>query len=355
MSLFNSRLSEDPANLRALARGAGTLRIECSRWEVRRRLRECLKKAGATQDSVGESIDVRTDDLDRLALELSGGLSVHEQATVRASFSPEGGGNLPNPGFLSCFLRESQSRWVTGMLQPGGLKSVFQPIVCCHRREVFGFEALMRAGDNIAGPFDATRVLAAARAAGLTLQLDRQACRTAVSEAARHQISTKLFVNVTQSSLCDARHGAAEAARVLDGLRLNPHQVVFEMVESEPVADWRILRDVLERYRKFGFQFALDDFGAAYSSPVTLCELRPDYVKLDQALIREIETDRARAALTTKLIEAARAFGAKIIAEGIETAGEYHWVQENGVDFAQGFYISRPATPPPFMKAALGM
>jgi EAL domain-containing protein (putative c-di-GMP-specific phosphodiesterase class I) len=207
----------------------------------------------------------------------------------------------------------------------------------------------MRAGDGVIGSFDATRVLAAARAAGLTLQLDSHACHTAVSEASRHRISTKLFVNVTPSSLCDAGHGVAEAVRALEELRLSPHQIVFEMVECEPVTDWRMLRKVLERYRECGFQFALDDFGAAYSSPVTLSELRPEYVKLDRALIRGVQSDPGRSSLAGRLLEAGRAFGAKIIAEGVETVGEYHWVLEQGVEYAQGFYISRPATPPPFM------
>jgi EAL domain-containing protein (putative c-di-GMP-specific phosphodiesterase class I) len=334
------------------ATGAGTLHIKCPRREVRRKLSECLVRAGAVPRSLGEQIAVQTDDMDRLALELSGELSGEEQATATALFKPEQGENPRAPRCLRCFLREAQERWVAGMLRPGRMTAVFQPIVRCGHREVFGFEALMRADGGGPVPFDATRVLAAAREAGLLRQLDSHACRTAVSEAARHNVSTKLFINVTPSSLCGSGHNVNAALRLLERLRLSPHQIVLEIVESEPVADWTRLRKVLRGYRECGFQVALDDFGAAYSSPVTLCELRPDYVKLDRTLIRDVHADPCRAALNHKLIEAARAFGARVVAEGVETADEYRWVLESGVDFAQGFYISRPAAPPPFMRAA---
>ena len=353
MSLFTFRPPDDPAQMPAPERGAGTLRVECSRPEVRRKLSECLTRAGAEHETKGAAFEVRTDNLDGLALELSGALSADEQAAARASFTRRGRGRAAHAHCLHCLLREAQGRWVFGLLRPGGLTAVFQPIVRCGRSEVFGFEALMRVGGGQgAAPFDAARVLAAARASGLCLQLDRHACRTALSEASRHRVSTKLFLNVTPGSLYRAGHGVEEAVEALEALRLSPHQIVFEVVESEPVSDWKLLREALGRYRERGFQVALDDFGSAYSSPVTLCELRPDYVKLDRALIRNVHADPCRAAVTAKLIEAARAFGAKIIAEGVETAGEYGWVAGREVEYAQGFYISRPAAPPPFVYAA---
>jgi EAL domain-containing protein (putative c-di-GMP-specific phosphodiesterase class I) len=351
MSLFTFRPTDKPAPVVAGMRNAGTLRIECSRRDVRGRLREYLRQAGTAYEASGESIDVRTDDLDRLALELSIRLSPDEQAAARVSFGPDGCGRPPAARCLRCLLREAQGRWVSGVLRSGRLTSVFQPIVRCGRNEVYGFEALMRAGDA-AQVFDAARLLASARAAGLGLQLDRHACRAAVSEAARHRISTKLFVNVAPASLCGPGRRVVQTVRALEALRLSPHQIVFELVEGEPVSDWARLREVLELYRERGFQFALDDFGAAYSSPVMLCELRPDYVKLDRALVRDVHVDSCRAALTRKLIEAARDSGARIVAEGIESAGEYEWALAAGVEFAQGFYISPPAAPPPFMHAA---
>lgn len=337
------------------ARGGGvvgTLHIKSPHRRVRRGVRDCLRLAAIAHEARGDSIIVRTEDITRLCLELAGGLSIVQQALSHATFNADQGRALvaPESRCLHCFIVEAQGRWLTEMLRRGSLTSVFQPIVRCATNEVFGFEALMRGEDDgrLIAP---ERLLAAAREAGLTLQLDRHACRTAVAEAARHRVSTKLFVNVTPSAFYGGRRGVGEALRALERLRLSPHQIVFELIESEPVADWKKLKTILGRYRECGFQFALDDFGVAYSSPDTLYELRPDFVKLDRTLIRGVHLNKCRAALTGKLIEAAREFGAKIIAEGVESAGEYLWSSERGVDYAQGFYISRPAAPPPFMDA----
>lgn len=352
MTLFTCRPSGCPSNVGVDKGGAGTLRIDASRQDVRRRLRECLRRAGAAHQSSGGSIAAQTDDVDRLALELSDGLSSEQQSVARVSFRPDGHSKPLHSHCLRCFLREAQGRWIAGLLRPGGLTTVFQPIVRCGRREIFGFEALMRVGDHAVNSFDAARVLMAAREAGLALQLDRHACSTAVSEAARHGVNTKLFINVIPSSLCGTQRCINDAISVLEELRLSPHQIVFELIESEPVTDWGRLNEVLGRYRACGFQVALDDFGTAYSSPRALCELRPDYIKLDRTFIHEVHADSWRAALAGKLIEAAHACGAKVVAEGVETADEYRWIVEQGVEFAQGFYFSRPAAPPPFMRAA---
>ena len=353
MSLFTVGRPDgfEPARHRARAgeSGAGTLHIKCSRRPVRRRIGECLSLAGAAYEARGESIDVRTDDVARLSLDLAGRLPPDQQALARATFRPEGGAAAAVSCCLRCFLGKAQSLWLGGMLRRGGLTSVFQPIVRCGTNEVFGFEALMR-GEDGGATVEPARLLAAARDAGLTPQLDRHARRTALSEAARHRVSTKLFVNVTPSAFRSGVRGVAASLRALERLRLSPHQIVFELVESEPVVDWKRLRAVLGRYRECGFQVALDDFGVAYSSPFTLYELRPDYVKLDRSLIRGVHLNERRAALAGKMIEAARELGARVIAEGIESAGEYAWAAGRGVDYAQGFYISRPAAPPPFMN-----
>lgn len=356
MSLFSPGLPDatDDARSPATARVAGTLRIECLNSHVRRRLCEQLEQAGIIYTTEGESLSVRTEDLDALALELSARLTANEQLLARATFSPKEDGRAPESGGLRRLLRGAQGRWVAGLLRPGNLRMVFQPVVRCGRNEVYGFEALLRAADtNDAVAFQPSRAFAAARESGLASQLDGYARRAAFADAARYGVSTKLFVNVTPGSLCAEEHCVDAALRELDLLRMSPHQIVFELIESEPVSDWKSFGATVMRYRECGFQIALDDFGVAYSSPMTLCNLRPDYVKLDRALVGGVHLDAGRASFVRKLIEAARTFGARLIAEGVESEGEYRWVLEQGVDYAQGFYISRPAAPPPFMSREL--
>ncbi len=74
--------------------------------------------------------------------------------------------------------------------------------------------------------------------------------------------------------------------------------------------------------------------------------LRPDFVKLDIALVRDVDKDRFKATLASKIIEAARALGMRVVAEGIETAAEVRWMRENGADLLQGFHIAHPQAVP---------
>lgn len=139
----------------------------------------------------------------------------------------------------------------------------------------------------------------------------------------------------------------ASTVKAVEEHGLTPGHIVFEVVESDRAPDTDQLTRILGFYRKRGFQVALDDLGAGYSSLGLMNRLRPDYVKLDMEIIRDVDTDPYKAQLAMKLLEAARELGVGTVAEGVETAGEYAWVKAHGADYVQGYYVARPATPPP--------
>ncbi len=91
----------------------------------------------------------------------------------------------------------------------------------------------------------------------------------------------------------------------------------------------------------------MDDIGSGYSSLTLLNKLRPDYMKLDMQLIRNIDHDAYKALITGKLLKTAQGLGITTIAEGVETAAEYAWLRHHGADLVQGYYIAKPAAPPP--------
>lgn len=317
---------------------------------------QCLAGLGVTHQISGNRLGIRTGDLTALTFQLSGALSWVEPDGVQTSFQQEGaeaGEGDPFTSYsLRTFMAKVQCRWLTGILREGRLRTVFQPIMSCAAGGgVYGYEALLRC-DESGREVSPADIFGVARGADLLSQLDRRACRSAVMEAARYKIPTKLFVNVTPTVISNSEGCVENAVNFLGGAGLHPRQIVLEVVESEEVSDWRHFNRVLELYRGRGFEIALDDFGAGYSSLTTFSRLRPDYIKLDMDLIRAVHLDPHKATLAGKLIEAAREVGVKVIAEGIESAGEYDWVKGRGVDYVQGFYICRPAAPPPFALAA---
>ena len=89
-------------------------------------------------------------------------------------------------------------------------------------------------------------------------------------------------------------------------------------------------------------KIAVDDVGAGYSGLRRILDLRPDILKLDMSLTRDVDSDPARAALARALVTFADGIGCRIVAEGIETEAEMKALRSLGVGYGQGWHFSRP-------------
>jgi EAL domain-containing protein (putative c-di-GMP-specific phosphodiesterase class I) len=227
----------------------------------------------------------------------------------------------------------------------GHLMSAFQPIVDAPTLEIFGYEALLRTG--AAAPVNSpAAIFEIARATDLLPHTDLAARRTAIRCAAAAGITHRLFINFCPSAIYDPKTCLRSTIEALDVAGISPDRVIFEVIESDEVEDPAYLIEILKSYRQAGFKVALDDLGAGFASLNLLHILRPDFIKLDIALVRDIDTDPFKAMLAAKIIEAARALEMIVVAEGIETAGEMRWLRDNGAHLLQGFYLARPAEVP---------
>jgi EAL domain-containing protein (putative c-di-GMP-specific phosphodiesterase class I) len=94
--------------------------------------------------------------------------------------------------------------------------------------------------------------------------------------------------------------------------------------------------------------------GAGYNSLNLLSQLKPDLIKLDIELVRDVDSDPYKAEIASKLLEAATNLGVRTVAEGIETEGEWRWFCENGADYGQGFAFAHPAATPPASRFPMG-
>jgi EAL domain-containing protein (putative c-di-GMP-specific phosphodiesterase class I) len=234
------------------------------------------------------------------------------------------------------------------MLAEDRLETHFQPIVsAADPASVFGYECLLRGrepGGELVFP---GRLFSTAREAELLFQLDRAARVAAIRGAHTHGLTCRVFANFNPTAIYDAAYCLRTTIREVEQCRLRPDQVVFEVVETDEVRDASHLLRILEVYRNAGFQVALDDLGSGYGSLGLLARLRPDYVKLDMELIRNVDQDPYKAQVASKLLELARELGVTTIAEGIETRAEWEWCRSHGADFVQGYLFARPAAPPP--------
>ena len=214
----------------------------------------------------------------------------------------------------------------------------FQPIVDLVDGTIFAQEALVRglnnesAGSILGEVSDENRY-----------RFD-QACRVkAIQLAAELNIQSLLSINflpnaVYQPELC-IRTTIETAKRCSFPL----DQILFELTEVEKVKDYAHVRSIIEHYQSLGFKTALDDFGAGYSGLNFLADFQPDYIKLDMALIRNIDKDRGRQAIVKGIVQVCRDLSIEPIAEGIETIEELTILKSFDIRLFQGFYFAKPS------------
>ncbi len=92
----------------------------------------------------------------------------------------------------------------------------------------------------------------------------------------------------------------------------------------------------------YSCMIAIDDFGAGYSSDNSLIKIKPDFIKIDMQLIRNIHNDKEKQQRVVNLIEYSQIIDANVIAEGVECKEELNYLISIGVDYVQGFYIGIP-------------
>ena len=160
--------------------------------------------------------------------------------------------------------------------------------------------------------------------------------------AAQHQPGTKVFVNFMPSSIYDPVHCMRSTLDELSKTNLHPSDIVFEVVEAEHVRDVRNLRKICDFYRRESFGFALDDVGTGSNSFQMICDMTPDFIKLDKSLIGNIAQPMYYSAIG-KLTEFASQYSLNVIAEGVEDAETTEKLRSLGVRFMQGYYFGRPS------------
>lgn len=332
--------------------GPGIIHLQFPLSHSRGKVLAALKHSGAnfSEEKGALSIVVTQTELMPALQPLAEALSATERADVRVLFQRDGQLLQLQDYFavstLDEFMAKAQTGWLTAMLRENRLSSVFHPIIHCRSQEIFAYECLMRGNIEEKTIFPG-QIIEVAKAAGLLFQMDLAARRAAIIGAAHFGLQSKIFINFTPTAIYDPVNCLKSTVQTVDEVGLRREQVVFEVIESEQVARVADLNNILDYYRQNGFQVALDDVGAGYSSLNLLARLRPDYIKLDRDLITDIYQEPVKATIARKLLETARDLGMKTVAEGIEKKEEYDWLCQHGADYVQGYLFARPASPPP--------
>ena len=227
------------------------------------------------------------------------------------------------------------------MQEAGQLYVVYQPIYGVDGRQLRGFEALVRWNHPQRGLVAPMQFIPVAEQTELIVPLGAWVLETACAEAASWPEPWYISVNISPIQL--ERHSLLRDVRgALDRSGLAPERLELEVTEGVMVAAEGGEISRLSELRRAGVKIAIDDFGTGYSSLGYLQELPFDTIKIDRSFIRNLESDSNAQAIVGTVVDLSRRLEREIVAEGVETEGQYSILSELKCHRVQGWLLGKP-------------
>ena len=223
----------------------------------------------------------------------------------------------------------------------------YQPQYNLATQKIEGFEALVRWNHPSKGLVQPDEFISIAEESGLILDIGEWVLKTACLQLKKwHQQfspALRMAVNVSVKQL--ERKGFIEhVIMILEQSAINPSALEIEVTESIFLEEDSITHKLLGQLDQLGVQISMDDFGTGYSNMAYLKKLPIDRIKIDRCFIADILDDESDAAITCAIIDIARHFQIKVIAEGIEHQNQADYLLSKGCDEGQGYLFSKPVT-----------
>ncbi|CAD2226610.1 conserved hypothetical protein [Pseudoalteromonas sp. 3J6] len=213
----------------------------------------------------------------------------------------------------------------------------FQPIINCQSNTIYGYEALVRGLNNESAYSIISQVNDDNR-----YTFD-QLCRIkAIALASKLGINTMLSINFLPNAIYKPERCIRTTLEAAKKYNFPTTNIMFEFTEVEKIEDSSHVERVVSYYQELGFKTATDDFGSGYSGLNLLADFQTDIIKLDMALIRDIDKDTKRQTIVRNCLNMFKELNVMALAEGIETAEEYHWLKSVGIELMQGYLFAKP-------------
>jgi len=223
------------------------------------------------------------------------------------------------------------------------LNFAFQPIVNVKSGKLYAVEALLRDYHEAGGFYSIFNLFDEAYHDGVLYQLDLELRELAIKKFATINIhNIQLFYNIDNrlTYMPDLTYG--NTSKVLEKYNFDKRVLCFELSERGTIQDPRSVTNLVNRYKKEGFDIAVDDFGTGISGLQLLYYAEANFIKLDRFFINNIQSDTKKRLFCSSIINMAHIMGMKVIAEGLEKEEEYFTCKDIGVDLIQGYLIQKP-------------
>jgi EAL domain-containing protein (putative c-di-GMP-specific phosphodiesterase class I) len=239
--------------------------------------------------------------------------------------------------FPASIKQQTCSDCLSGQSLGFQIRMAFQPIIDWHSKTIVAYEALVRGpeGQGAAWVFEHIN--------DSNKYYFDQACRVkAIETAARLGCNTLLSINFLPNAVYNPETCIKATIEAADLYGFDLRRLVFEVTEGEQIPDKDHLNRIFRSYAKRGFYTAIDDYGSGFATLDWLIELKPDILKLDMQLIRNIDQNAAKQCIVEETIAQCELQGTKVLAEGIESKAELDYLCAAGIRYFQGYYFAKP-------------
>jgi diguanylate cyclase (GGDEF)-like protein/PAS domain S-box-containing protein len=222
----------------------------------------------------------------------------------------------------------------------------YQPIVELASGEIYRAEALIRWHHPDLGLVSPLQFIPLAEETGMIVEISdwvfREAARQVNHMRANYHSRFQISINKSPLLFSTAQSYIEEWLTYLSSLGLSNNAIILEITEGLLLDVSDTVKHRLLQCRDAGLQLSLDDFGTGYSSLAYLNRFDIDYLKIDQAFVRDLAPDSDELALCEAIAVMAHRLGLEVIAEGVTTLMQRDLLQASGCDYAQGFLYSKP-------------
>jgi diguanylate cyclase (GGDEF)-like protein/PAS domain S-box-containing protein len=222
------------------------------------------------------------------------------------------------------------------------LQLVYQPQRDIRSQAITGFEALLRWKHPTRGDISPAVFIPVAEETGTILEIGDWVMKSACREAATWTRPLTVAVNVSAVQLYNADF-VKELHQILLQTGLPPRRLEIEITETALVRDFNRALTTLRLIKALGVRIAMDDFGTGYSSLSNLRAFPFDKIKIDGSFIKSVNSNDQAATIVRAVLGLGRGLGLPVLAEGVETDAELHFLRDELCDEAQGYLLGRPA------------
>ncbi|SHH13571.1 EAL domain-containing protein [Massilia sp. CF038] len=232
-----------------------------------------------------------------------------------------------------------------GALAKEEFELFFQPIIDTGTRRLHTMEVLLRWRRPPEGLVLPDHFIPIIEDNGLIVPIGewvmRRACQQIVTWQQQGLQPVPLAVNLSPRQFMN--RGLIESIRkVLDETGIDPALLEFEITETALMQHGEQTLEILDQINGLGIRLSIDDFGTGYSSLAYLKRFPVKKIKIDRAFIKDLEDSSEDRAIVSAIIALSNSLQLSVVAEGVETEGQYALLKEKGCQFAQGYLFSQP-------------